>query len=104
MVIEIIYVDDSILLASHMSSLKALKAMFEKVYERNNLDELHFYFGIEFVQDIATHTITMNQSRYVVDVLKYFRTEDCKPADTPLDVNSKLVKLTDKGFFRACCF
>ncbi len=97
-VIVIIYVDDLIILASLMSSMKALKAMLEKEYEMSDLGELHFCLGVEFVRDRATRSITMSQSKYVVDVLKRFGMEDCKPIATPLDVNSKLVKLTDEEY------
>ena len=38
----------------------------------------------------------MNQGKYVADVLKQFGMKDCKAVRTPLDVNSKLVKLTEE--------
>ena len=41
-VIVIIYVDDLIILASHMSSMKVLKAMLEKEYEMTDLGKLYF--------------------------------------------------------------
>lgn len=97
-VIVIIYVDDLIILASCMSSLKALKAMLENEYEMSDLGELHFCLGVEFVRDRVSRTISMNQSKYVMDVLKRFGMEDCKPVGTPLDVNSRLVKLTDEEY------
>ena len=37
-------------------------------------------------------TITMNQSRYIEEVLKRFHIEDCKPVATPSDISTKLVK------------
>ena len=93
MMMVIIYVDDLIILASCMSSVKALKAMLEREYKMSDLGELHFCLGVEFVRNRATHAITMNQFKYVVDFLKRFGLEDCKTVGTPLDVNSKLVKL-----------
>jgi hypothetical protein len=97
-VIVIIYVDDLIILASLMSSMKALKAMLEREYEMSDLGELHFCLGVEFVRDRATRTITMSQGKYVMDVLKRFGMEDCKPVATPLDANSKLVKLSEEEY------
>jgi hypothetical protein len=64
----------------------------------SNLGELHFCLEDVFVQNRATRTITMNQSKYVMDVLKRFGMEDCKSVGTPLDVNSKLVKLADDEY------
>lgn len=56
-VIAIIYVDDLIILASLMSSIKTLKAMFEKEYEMSHLNELNFWLGLMFVRHKATRTI-----------------------------------------------
>jgi transposase InsO family protein len=97
-VIVIIYVDDLIILASLMSLMNALKGMLEREYEMSDLGELHFCLGVEFVRDRATRTITMSQGKYVMDVLKRFGMEDCKPVATPLDANSKLVKLSEEEY------
>ena len=97
-VIVIIYVNDLIILASLMNSMSALKAMLEKKYEMSDFGELHFCLGVEFVRDRAMRTITMSQGKYVLDVLKQFEMEDCKPIATPLDVNSKVVKLTEEEY------
>ena len=94
-VIVIIYVDDLIILTSLMSSMNALKAMLEKEYKMSDVGQLHFCLRVEFVRDRATRIITMSQGKYVLDVLKRFGMEDCKPIATPLDVNSKLAKLTE---------
>lgn len=40
----------------------------------------------------------MSQRKYLEEVLKHFNIEDCKPIGTPLDVNSKLLKLLDKEY------
>ena len=97
-VMVIIYVDDLIILANRMSCMKALKAMLESEYEMSDLEELHFCLGVEFVRDRVARTITMSQGKYVVDVLKQFGMEDCKAVGTPLDMNSKLVKLSEEEY------
>ena len=97
-VMVIIYVDDLIILANRMSSMKALKAMLESEYEMSDLGELHFCLGVEFVRDRAARTITMSQGKYAVDVLKPFGMEDCKAVGTLLYMNSKLVKLTEEEY------
>ena len=58
-VMMIIYVDDLIILASRLSSMKALKGMLEREYEMSDLEDLHFCLGIEFVIDKAARMITM---------------------------------------------
>ncbi len=81
LLIVIIYVDDLIILASNVSILKWLKSRLEDEFEMNDLGELHYCLG-----------------KYIEEVLKHFNMEECKPIGTPLDVNSKLLKLTEKEF------
>ena len=50
------------------------------------------------MRDRVARTITMCQSKYIRDVLKRFAMDDCKSIGTPLDVNSKLLKLTDEEY------
>jgi hypothetical protein len=64
----------------------------------SDLGELHYCLGVEFERDRAYHTITICQSKYIEEVLKRFNMEECKPIGTLLDVNSKLLKLTDEEF------
>ena len=40
----------------------------------------------------------MNQKNYIIEVLKHFNIEECKPVRTLLGANSKLLKLLDEGF------
>jgi len=49
-------------------------------------------------RDPANRTITMSQSKFIEEVLKCFNMEECKPIGTPLDVNSKLLKLMEEKF------
>ncbi len=83
LLIVIIYVDDLIILASNVSILKWLKSRLEDEFEMSDLGELHYCLGVEFERNRANHTITMSQS---------------KPIGTLLDVNSKLLKLTEEEF------
>ena len=92
-VFVVIYVDDLIILASLICSMKALQIIL-KEYEMTNIGKLHICLGVEFVRDRASRTVTMSEGKCVMDVLKQFGIKDCKPINTPLGVNCKLVKLT----------
>jgi hypothetical protein len=98
LLIVIIYVDDLIILASNVSILKWLKSRLEDEFEMSDLGGLHYCLGVEFERDRANRTITMSKSKYMEEVLKRFNMEECKPIGTPLDVNSKLLKLTEEEF------
>jgi len=64
----------------------------------SDLGELHYCLGVEVEIDRANRTITMSQSKYIEEVLKRFNIEECKPIGIPLDVDSKLLKLTEEEF------
>jgi hypothetical protein len=98
LLIMIIYVDDFIILASNVSILKWFKSRLEDEFEMSDFGELHYCLGMEFKRDRANRTITMSQSKYIEEVLKCFNMEECKPIGTPLNVNSKLLKLTEEEF------
>ena len=98
LVIVIVYVDDLILLASSMTKMLEVKAMLKKEYEMSDLGELHYCLGVEFKRNRAARTITMNQHKYLEEVLKRFNMEECKAIGTPLDTHEKLPKLTNEEF------
>jgi len=60
LLIVIIYVDDLIILASNVSTLKWLKSRLEVEFEMSDLGELHYCLGLEFERDRANCTITMS--------------------------------------------
>jgi hypothetical protein len=53
---------------------------------------------MEFTRDRVARTITMDQAKYMEEVLKQFGMEDCKPIGTPLDTKVKFVKLTNEEY------
>jgi hypothetical protein len=88
--------DDLIILTSNVNILKWLKSRLEDEFDMSDLGELHYCLSAEFERDRANHTITMSQRKYIEEVLKRFNMEECKPIGTPLDVHSKLLKLTEE--------
>jgi len=96
--VAILYVDDLIILASHVTQLKWLKSELEKEFEMSDLGELRYCLGVEFERNREARTITMSQRSYIDEVLKRFNMEECKPIGTPSDTNSKLLRLSDEEF------
>ena len=95
LLIVAVYVDDLIILSNTIDEMERLKAQLRREYEMTDLGEIHFCLGIEIERNRMRRTITMNQSRYIEEVLKRFHMEDCKPVATPLDISTKLVKDMD---------
>lgn len=94
----IIYIDDLIILASNLSALKYMKMKLEDEFKMSDLRNLYYCLGIEFERNRTGHTITINQSKYIEEVLKQFNMEEFKLIGTPLYMNSKLLKLMEEEF------
>ena len=95
LLIIIVYVDDLIIMASTLKDMEELKALLMKKYEMTDLGELHYCLGIEFKRNRTLRTISLNQRKFIEQVLQDFGMQDCKPIGTPLDMNCKLVKLSE---------
>ena len=98
LLMTILYVNDLIVLASNVTQLKWLKLELKKEFEMSNFEELHYCVKVKFERNRKAHTITMNQMRYIKEVLKRFNMKECKPGGTPFNVDSKLLKLLDEEF------
>jgi hypothetical protein len=73
--------DDLIILASNVTSLKWLKSELEKEFEMSDLRELYYYLGIEFERNREARIITMNQRNYIEEVLKRFNMENANRSE-----------------------
>lgn len=52
----------------------------------NNNGKLEYCLGIQITKDRSSRSITLNQSKFIGDILKHFNLAKCKPIDTPLQV------------------
>ena len=77
-----------------MQPMKCLKLELEKKYEMCDIGYLHYCPGVIFDMNRKTHRNILNQNNYIKEVLKHFNMEECKSVGTPLDANSKLLRLT----------
>ena len=59
------------------------------------MEELHHFLGVKVIQNQQTEEVWIGQSAYAQNVLQKFGMEDAKSIDTPVDVSSKLVKMTE---------
>jgi hypothetical protein len=77
-----------------------------------DLDDLHFFLGMEVERDGAQHLLYIKQIGYFKEIRKRFRMEDYKAIGVPLDPKTKLKKNVNKngegslsisrGIFDAC--
>jgi hypothetical protein len=62
-------------------------------FEMSLLGELSFFLGLQIRQ--SNQGIFISQTKYIREMLKRFRMEDCKPIITPMQTSCKLRKDDD---------
>ena len=87
-----LYVDDLLLMGSEDDEIAAFKRILQQTFDMSDLGPLHYYLGIQFVQD--DRGIGLVQSQYVDKLLRKFKFQDCKPTSTPMETGLK-VSLND---------
>ena len=86
----LLYVDDVILTGNCEESIKNVKNELKNRFEMKDLGYCKFILGIELIE--YENSITLTQKRYIMDILKRFNMEECKPVSTPLNLSIKLTK------------
>uniref|UniRef100_A0A5S6QKH9 Reverse transcriptase Ty1/copia-type domain-containing protein n=1 Tax=Trichuris muris TaxID=70415 RepID=A0A5S6QKH9_TRIMR len=87
-----IYVDDTCVLSNDIEWIKGVKTELANTFKVRNLGPISYGLGIQFKQNEKKGTISMCQRSYVLNLLKRFGMQNCKPATTPLAPNLKLTK------------
>jgi Asp-tRNA(Asn)/Glu-tRNA(Gln) amidotransferase C subunit len=65
----------------------------ENEFEMSLLGELSFFLGLQIRQ--SNQGIFISQTKYIIEMLKRFGMEDCKPVITPMQTSCKLRKDDD---------
>jgi hypothetical protein len=85
----VVYVDDIVITGDDHTGIQELKQHLFKHFQTKDLGQLRYFLGIEVAQSKAG--IAISQRKYVLDILEETGMLDCKPADTPMDPNVKLL-------------
>ena len=91
--ILIVYVDDIVLTGSDKEELERLKRRPGAEFEIKDLGTLKYFLGMEFAR--SKEGIFVNQRKYVLDLLGETRQLGCKPVETPIVPNIKLLPSKD---------
>ena len=84
----IVYVDDMVVTGNDSMEITALQRKLASEFELKDLDNLKYFLGIEVVRSALG--ISLCQRKYVIDLLTETGMLDCKPAETPIEVNHRL--------------
>ena len=86
MLILLLYVDD-LFITGGEHLIKACKKDLASEFEMKDLGLMHYYLCMEVWQEDGN--VFLGQGKYVADVLRRFRMEDCRPMSKPMITNWK---------------
>ena len=86
--IVLVYVDDLIITVSDQVEIENIKNNLKQKFDIKDLGNLKYFLGIEIAH--SSKGLFLSQRKYTLDLLKETGKLGCKPAQTPIDINTKL--------------
>nr|GFA96561.1 hypothetical protein [Tanacetum cinerariifolium] len=83
-----VYVDDIIFGSSHPRYIQLFSDLMKSRFEMSMMGEMTFFFGLQVNQSPCG--IFINQSKYVLEIMKKYGMESCDPVGTPIKIKDKL--------------
>ena len=89
------YVDDIVITGDDLEEIRRLKQTLSSEFEVKDLGSLRYFLGMEVAR--SEKGISVSQRKYTLDLLKETGMLGCKPVDTPMDANVKLLARTNEA-------
>nr|GEW42276.1 hypothetical protein [Tanacetum cinerariifolium] len=83
-----VYVDDIIFGSTHPRYTQLFYDLMKIRFEMSMMGEMTFFLGLQINQSPCG--IFINQSNYVLEILKKYGMESCDPVGTPMEIKDKL--------------
>nr|GEU72732.1 retrovirus-related Pol polyprotein from transposon TNT 1-94 [Tanacetum cinerariifolium] len=83
-----VYVDDIIIGSTHPRYTQLFSDLMKSHFEMSMMGEMTFFLGLQVNQSPCG--IFINQSIYVLKILKKYGMESCDPVGTPMEIRDKL--------------
>nr|GEX16490.1 copia protein [Tanacetum cinerariifolium] len=83
-----VYVDDIIFGSTHPWYTQLFFDLMKSCFEMSMTGEITFFLGLQVNQ--SSRGIFLNQSSYVLEILKKYGMESCDPVGTPMEIKDKL--------------
>ena len=81
--------DDGIVCATNAQDLDAVINHLQSMFKVTH-GPMDYYVGFQVHQYLLTHTIHINQTRYISDIIKRFNLEQANTVSTPADTHTPL--------------
>jgi hypothetical protein len=83
-----LYVDDLIITGNAEKLIDEIKEQLSKLFEIKDLGELHYHLGLEVWRNAGQTFVC--QSKYIREILKIFKVDQCKSSTIPMQQSVKL--------------
>ncbi|XP_047270283.1 uncharacterized protein LOC124899439 [Capsicum annuum] len=98
------YVDDLLMTENNITLIEEFKEEMMRFFEMTDLGEMTYFLGMEIKQ--TQNKVFICQKKYMKEILKRFRMEECKSVNTLMNKKEKLkkddgAKLVDEGAYRS---
>ena len=95
--------NDIVITDSDQDGIQKLKQHLFSHFQTKDFGKLKYFLRIEIAR--SKSSVVMSQRKYALDILEETSMLECKPVDTPMDPNAKLVpghgeSLRDPGRYR----
>jgi len=89
-VLLLLFVDDMLLFAPKMDTIRVVKELLYSKYRMSDLGPVQQFLGLQVVRDRQARAIHINQAPYIEALLKRFQMDNCIGISTPMDPNCQL--------------
>ena len=91
-----VYVDDFVIAGKSSERIKQVKAAISQKFDVKDLGELHYFLGVQVVQNHTEGTVWIGQPTFTEAVLRKYGMDESKYVKTPVSVNCKLLKASEE--------
>lgn len=85
-----VYVDDLIIFSNNPRTKNTIKAHLKSSFDITDIGEASFVLGMHIQRDRRAGTISIDQHKYIREILQRFNMVDCNSVSTPVDLSTKL--------------
>jgi hypothetical protein len=89
------YVDDLFILSKSIDFINNVNLFLNNEFEMINCGEIEFCFGIQVICKRIMKIISLGQRNFIKEIFKCFGMEECRPINTPLDINFRFCKFDE---------
>lgn len=93
--ILLVYVDDILLASNSEHLMRVVKGLLNSEYEMTDIGKPKYILGVQIIRDKVLGTLSLNQGKYIDDMLMKFKMHESYPSATPLTLGIKLDKAPD---------